>query len=319
MEKWELKAFAKLMLLTIITTIGFFIALFIILIFLDLFNIIDIDTIELIMSGIDFIKDSIPVQIYVVGIIFLIILFIYLIMNAVKKKNEVNSKDYYRDIENKYTPAIASLLLDYHLEVNEGVLATILDLHVRKYLKIIKKDKKLEIEVINENTEKLYLHEKYVIECLKKNELIRISEFQSKVQEDCINSKLVNKKEVSPYWGIVIKIEVAIGIILKLLDEFYIESLFKIALIIDVITLIITCAFSLTIKRNIRTSQGKEIALRFKGLKNFLKDYTLLSERDINYIDISDRYLPFALALGVADKLENSYVEYNKLISNYVK
>ena len=73
------------------------------------------------------------------------------------------------------------------------------------------------------------------------------------------------------------------------------------------------------IKRHIRTSKGNEVALKFKGLKNFLKDYTLLSERDINYINISDRYLPFALALGVANKLENSYIEYNKLISNYVK
>lgn len=319
MEKWKLKSFAKIILLAAALALTFIIGLFILLIIFDLFNIIDININEIIMIGVDFIKNSIPAYVYVIGIILAIILFIYLITNTIKKKNEVHSKDYYRDIENNYTPAIASLLLDYKIEGNEAVLATILDLHVKKYLSISEKDKKLEIEVINEDTENLYLHEKYIIECLKKKELIEVMKFQDKVEEDCVNNKLVNKKRLNSCWFNVIKFEFIIGIILVGLADIFSKSWCKTALIIDIAIIIITFAILSAIKRHIRTSKGEELALKFKGLKNFLKDYTLLSERDINYINISDRYLPFALALGVANKLENSYIEYNKLISNYVK
>jgi len=319
MEKWKLKSVFKMMLSAAVLALTFIIGCFILLIIFDLFNIIDININEIIVEGVDFVKNSILVCIYGVVIIFIPILLIYLITNGIKKKNEVCSKDYYRDIENKYTPAIASLLLDYKIEGNEGVLATILDLHAKKYLKTYKKDKKLEIEIANENTENLYLHEKYIIDCLKKKELIEVMKFQDKVEEDCVNNKLVNKKELNPYWIKTISFELKTGIIFMLLETFFPESWFKTAFIINVIALIMTFVFLSAIKKHIRTNKGKELALKFKGLKNFIKDYTLLAERDIDYINIIDRYLPFALALGVANKLEDSYIEYNRLISNYVK
>ena len=319
MEKWKLKSFAKIILLAMALAVTFIIGVFILLIFFNLFNIIDINISEIIMMGVDFIKNSIPAYIYVIAIIFVPILLIYLITNTIKKKNEVHSKDYYRDIESKYTPAIASLLLDYKIEGNEAVLATILDLHVKKHLRISKKDKKLEIEITKENTENLYLHEKYIIDCLKKKELIEVMKFQDKVEEDCINNKLVNKKEVSSFWGDAVGFEFKTGIIFMALETVFPGKWYRTALIINIIAFIMTFVILSAIKRHIRTNKGKELALKFKGLKNFLKDYTLLSERDINYINISDRYLPFSLGLGVANKLENSYIEYNKLISNYVK
>ena len=134
-----------------------------------------------------------------------------------------------------------------------------------------------------------------------------------------LNNKLVNKKEVSSFWGDAVGFEFKTGIIFMALETVFPGKWYRTALIINIIAFIMTFVILSAIKRHIRTNKGKELALKFKGLKNFLKDYTLLSERDINYINISDRYLPFSLGLGVANKLENSYIEYNKLISNYVK
>lgn len=314
MEKWKLKSYIKTAI--VVEVCGFlgFALCFTTLYVLQLLGHINV--------GLEIFKTLKILLILFLGFTIISIIpagLIYIITNAYKKKNEVNSEDYYRDIESKYTPAIASLLLDYKIEGNESLLATVLDLHVKKYLNIYKKDKKLEIEVINENTQNLYLHEKYIINCLKQNELIEVIKFQNKVEEDCIDSELVNRKELRPYWFKLIKIIFIINIVLVIALSIFpnsiVKNVFAISVIINVLMLVILSA----IKRHIRTTKGEEIALKFKQLKNFLKDYTLLSERDINYINISDRYLPFALALGIANKLENSYIECNKLISNYVK
>lgn len=311
MEKWKLKASTKIFIMVII----FAIAIILFFTIIPVLFVKDYNIKEIFIGYIE----PILTMIYFATIMFSPVLIVYIITNVIKYKNSVKSQEYYRDIEKQYTPAIASFLVDYKIEGNEGVLATILDLYVKKYLNIREQDKKLEIEILNESTEKLYLHEKYIIDCLKKKELIEIIEFQSKVKKDCVEKKLVNEKDISLNWLKAIKVEVEIAMLFGLLDLFFQQSWCKRISIISFIALVMTFVILFTLKRHARTSKGREVALKFKGLKNFLKEYTLLSERDIDYINLSDRYLPFALTLGVANKLENTYIEYNNLISNYIK
>ena len=54
-------------------------------------------------------------------------------------------------------------------------------------------------------------------------------------------------------------------------------------------------------------------------LKNYIRDYTLLKEKDYTYIDVVDKYIPYALALGEATKIEDLHIEGNKLIKDIVK
>ena len=67
-----------------------------------------------------------------------------------------------------------------------------------------------------------------------------------------------------------------------------------------------------------KTKKGREIATEYRGLKEYLKEYTLVKTRDVKYINILDRYLTFALALEEANEIEEKFIPYNKLIKKYI-
>ena len=231
------------------------------------------------------------------------------------KRKEISYTENYREIEDKYTPAIASFMIDKTAEKNKDVLATILDLNVRGYL-TIKTDKEFIISIEDKNTDNLFLHEKYVIEQIKENKRIDLNRFVKLVEGDCKKEGLVKEREAKRIDIIYVIVFITCMIILN--KPIYTTSDFIIKIII-----FIGAAFSFTmmVSKMIfsRTQKGREIAIKYKGLKNYLKEYTLVKTRDIEYVNILDRYLTFALALGEADTIEKLYVSYNKLISKYIE
>ena len=54
-------------------------------------------------------------------------------------------------------------------------------------------------------------------------------------------------------------------------------------------------------------------------LKNYIREYTLLNEKDFNYIQLIDKYIPYALALGEASKIEDLYfIEENDFFKRFI-
>ena len=312
MEKWKLKSFLKIVILSSIGWIGALIAM------------------SFMIEDIYKVKEMITATIYLAGGVCGAAILLFLGNKYLKRKNEVNTKSYFREIEDEYTPAIASFVIDYTIERNEVILATILDLHIKKYLKILKQDKELQIEVINKNKDKLYPHERYIIFCIEQNKLIDEFEFSRLIEKDCQDIDLVIEKNTKTRLVLtkVFIISFFTLIFMLLLPSLLVDLSIPITIDLSIplivnAALVIILLFILTIKReHNRTNEGEILATKFKALKNYLKEYTLLSERDINYLELSERYLPFALALGVANKLENdymNYIEYDSLISKYIK
>ena len=69
----------------------------------------------------------------------------------------------------------------------------------------------------------------------------------------------------------------------------------------------------------IRTEDGKNIALLLKGLKRYINEYTLIKDKEIDYIHILENYIPYALVLDEADAVEDfikNNEEYRNLIYN---
>lgn len=65
-----------------------------------------------------------------------------------------------------------------------------------------------------------------------------------------------------------------------------------------------------------KNKKGIEVVKKTNKLKNYLRDYTLLQEKDYDYINLVDKYVPYALALGEARKIENLYIEDNNFIKD---
>lgn len=59
------------------------------------------------------------------------------------------------------------------------------------------------------------------------------------------------------------------------------------------------------------TKVGKEEARKFFELKNFIRGYTLTSSRNLFSIKLFDSYVPYAIALGEVESIED-YIEKNK-------
>ena len=60
------------------------------------------------------------------------------------------------------------------------------------------------------------------------------------------------------------------------------------------------------------TKKGKEELKKIKAFKNFIKEYTLIKEKDIDYIQILDEYIPYSLSLGTSPKIEE-YIKSNEV------
>ena len=61
----------------------------------------------------------------------------------------------------------------------------------------------------------------------------------------------------------------------------------------------------------IRTKKGKEVAKILEGLKNYIKEYTLIKDKEIDYIQILEDYIPYAISLDEADTIEE-FIKYNE-------
>lgn len=180
------------------------------------------------------------------------------------KKNLVKSKEYMRDIEIKYSPAIISLILDLNTTIFKDYTAMILYLHWRKFIEIEIKDDEYKFINLNKNIEELNPHEQYIYRCIQGSSF-QSYKFNDLVIEDAKNMYLIT----------------------------YMNG-----------------------KIN-RTSKGKKEAVIWRKFKNYIHDYTLISEKNIEHIKVLEEYIPYAIALDEAKSIEkfiSKNEKYRKLI-----
>ena len=60
---------------------------------------------------------------------------------------------------------------------------------------------------------------------------------------------------------------------------------------------------------NILTKKGKEEQVKLIELKNYINDYSLIQNRDLKSVIIWDKYLAYATAFGIPNKITNSIYE----------
>ena len=67
-------------------------------------------------------------------------------------------------------------------------------------------------------------------------------------------------------------------------------------------------------KSNVLTQKGVNAKEKWKGLKKYMEDFSLLNEKEVPAIEVWEHYLVYATAFGIADKvlkqLKNSLSKY---------
>ena len=266
------------------------------------------DIIILLISGNRYIKYMLY-TVLIIDIVVLIIAPVFIrilskhIQRVKKKEFEVASEDYYREIEAEYTPAMASYTIDNIVETKEAILATILDLSIKGFLEIQKEDTN-EVVVKSNSIKSLYSHEQYIINCIKNNEKVNHIEFEKRIVMDCYKKNLIIENKEKRMFVVLLLISLAV---------------IEVFTILGIIGCILYFLLNTFIRKYVHTDEGKEFALHVKQLKNFIKDYTLLKERDIEDIALFDRYIPYAIALGEADNIENKYIKYKDWQDKYIE
>ncbi len=260
---------------------------------------------------------------------FGIIYFIYKIFYIKLDVGSIN-KEYIRDIPNSSAPAILSLLDNFNVEIYRDYTATILNLYLKKYIDI----SNFNDEVNFYKTEKcdlleLQKHEIYVYNCILNKEKFNEVEFKKLIYEDAEVLGLINKtgsERIKPILTImIIAIMFAvciIGLIKTNNNESFVELMIVIILMIFGIKKIYNFVGNIIAKitfNYVKSSKGKKEQKKAKSLKKYLKEYTLIKEKNIDYVEILEEYIPYALSLGVAKTVEN-YISnneiYRKLIYN---
>ena len=250
------------------------------------------------------------------GICYLIIHMISKILNS--GRTVINfDKGYVRDLPKHCSPAICSLIYDLKTDIYKDYTATILYLCIKKYLELIKEG---EIYKLKSGKQKdisnLGRCEKYVLDIIKKEKKFDADIFKEEIITEAQEKELIMSKKHSNVLRIMI---CTLFAIISLIIMYNINKIIFLILIyfFSVILYVVVYIFSMKDEYRIvdtnyvRTKDGKNIALLLKGLKRYMKEYTLIKDKEIDYIQILENYIPYALALGEADAVEE-FIKYNE-------
>lgn len=251
---------------------------------------------------------------------------------SMSKIDFVNSKEYYRDILKKYSPAELSYTDDFNIDYSKDIIATLLSLKLKKKITITNNF----VNVIDFNDVGLRKTEKYILECIKdgKVKLKHSHDIMHYAQEEALMDNLLikvsdNASDKKMKRGIFIFIGVFIlfyffclygeNFINEVLNSSVISGnmMFIIMFLISILLfaffaygplfLLTRSATYSKLKENSykRTKNGEEINRNIEGLKNYIKDFSILAEREQHELMIWDEYLIYSVLFNQNQKIIN--------------
>lgn len=258
----------------------------------------------------------------IICIILGIIAFIYKeIRNAKYLKETYDEHDYLRrEISTQMAPSIIGYL--FHQKVKyKYLIADIMDLYAIKAISIKKQDNKtFKIEPnMNENTEEIKsASQRYILDTLvDKNDdrVFNYTEWKKLVIKEYKNNNWTKNIETAN--AIIITLIVLVfaiigGIIGWNIDGGGSKGLACVGVlggcVISIFEICFYIAFMEIQKENgiFLNKEGKKELKKWIKLKTFMKNYTLLKDRNVEEIAIYERYIPYAIAVGINVTYKNT-------------
>jgi len=226
-------------------------------------------------------------------------------------------KGYYKEIIDNYSPAILAYVDSFEIK-NKDIISTLLDLKLRKYIDINNK----EIVLLNNNLDDLNDSEKYLIQNINNYSL---TTFESLVIDKAINQGLLEEKDN-------IKKKIKQKVIILILGFILAQVLFHMApesfsivvnpfvgilIVIGSISIVVLGLFypvyaiiyllsymsKSKLMPYVRTKNGNIINTNLEGLKNYIKDYSLLKERKYEELELWEEYLIYSVLFEQNEKI----------------
>ncbi|MBP3765815.1 MAG: DUF2207 domain-containing protein [Bacilli bacterium] len=249
-----------------------------------------------------------------------------------------NDHNYYRDIIKKYSPAELLYIDEFRTNENYKIyLMTLLNLELKKYILI----KENLINVINSDDSNLKLSEKYVMSCIKNGKLhvnTKEDKIYEYVKEEAIKDNLIKEEDknlkplISNKKFLILNLFLLLNTLFTPIWFVYIQNkiLLSILLIIFIISFLLLVVFfplslyyyekyyELNHKLNnyVRTEEGSRINYKLNGLKNYIKDFSNLDEKDKENINLWEDYLIYSIMFNINNNVLNEMVGLIEIRAN---
>ncbi len=284
---------------------------------------------------------------YIIATILLSVFFTYkLIKNIIEsfkiKKKKMPDIDYFRDVPDKEASAGDAAYLYYFKNgkfssnISKVLSATMLQLALKKYVAFsedntaskpqvrinildysdhksempaLTKDEQVVYGILdNVSTEKTFTMKEFEKYAKKHCEtfMSKVNSIGEKVKENQISKENYSKeieKEVAKHTTTA---SLYLGFGISVIGIMPIPAILMIANAI--------VHFNIRNKKNSLTDKGLEEKAKWVGLKKYMEDFSLLNEKEVPDLKLWEKYLVFATAFGIADKvLKQLKIKYPEL------
>lgn len=269
-------------------------------------------------------------------LIFSILISIYLVENKYHKTKlssiDFDNKNiYYRDILNKYSVDLLGFIDHIQFNYPDILIAMLLQLQMKGVLRIenngIYLNHNIDLNSLSNN-------EKYLIRNINNNKLIidNIKDYEQLVIDEGIDKGLlennelnnirffkINKSSSAIFYVILLifilyliflyinKLPIGDNLVFLALVAFCILSFMPIFILIYIPLKFLIYYSKITENPYFRTKTSEEINKKLEGLKNFVKDFSKLEERENKEIILWDEYLIYSVLFGHNKKIINEY------------
>lgn len=271
------------------------------------------------------------------GVAWWLFLMVFIYLKNGKKYKVINPYgEYFRELPDDYTPAVAGTLVSRKMyPVPTHLFATVMDLVRKDYLEMEeinevnskgKSIKKTILKKVREVTSELKDYErlvfKWYINELGDGEKVVLEDVEKYVSKNLTNAKKFNanfeKWKTLVYTDMLSKglkqdkrnkLAVALGVITGIL--LFIGGMVLIVIFQDPKFMLFNflgiplIVFSAAVNRP--SKEKEEAYSRWKAFKKFLVDYSNLEEAKLASIHLWEHYFVYAIALGVAEKVAAGY------------
>lgn len=248
------------------------------------------------------------------------IYFGVLVSSIRHRKQKLEKVDYkndviYRDIIKEYSPGVLGFIDTFALSENH-IIATVLELELKNKIKI-----EDVIKVIDEDESNLSNNEKYIFNGIKNNSYVNLNlgVFESKALDDSNKLNLIDiRKPISKTKKILTKLSPVLFYVLFLFlvnnRIIQVKNTFLIILLIilgifmmffPLISLVYYFFKTTLIKIDpyIRSEKGSEINSKLEGLKKYIKEFSILPEREQKEIKLWREYLIYSVMFDMNKKV----------------
>ncbi len=273
----------------------------------------------------------------IVNILILIITPMYYIIYNIREKRKTKNAEekiiiknidfkYYRDIIEKYSPATLSFILD-GMEFDKDLAASIIYLINKGYLEL-KQDNKItrtdkdnsglskDLKIIcNSDVNHLLAYRRLKNKNIKEQQEAYIAsqtnrQWMEQVEKEAEEDGLVierKKYKITSILSILCIIETVYTLTIENYGLFFFS--------IFLFFLLVFLKMSAYDKNKwVKTQKGYELYSKIVGLKNYIKDFSTLSEKELKEIEIWEDYLIYAIIFNNTSKLNKDALEFYKKI-----